>query len=91
MSYREEPHNQHSSKAGSDGCFLRFQPDGKLAFLDGKQVIAAMIPGPMIIYLTDHEVDPELRANRTGYAGTVRHLPSTQLLQILANVPGSLG
>ena len=87
----EESHNQHSSKAGSDGCFLRFQPNGKLVYLDGKQVIAAMIPGPMIVYLADHDVDPELRGERVNHARTVRRLPSTQLLRILANVPGSLG
>jgi hypothetical protein len=91
MSPREDPQNHHSAKAGGDGCFLRFQPDGKPVLLDGKQVIGAIVPGPIIIYLTDYEVDPELGIKRTGHASTVRHLPSTRLLQILANVPGSLG
>jgi hypothetical protein len=91
MTPREEPHNQHSSAARDDGCLLRIQPDGRLAFLDGKQIIAAMVPGPMIIYLADAEVDPELGGRRTTHATTVRRLPSTQLLQILAHVPGSLG
>jgi len=59
--------------------------------LNGRQVVAAVIVDPTVIYLIDLEVDPEIVNRRTQDQRPVRRLPSSQLLELLDNAPGSLG